>query len=150
MISVNLQILRKTNRLTQEEVAEKIGVSRQAVAKWESGESLPDIDNCAALARLYGVTLDSLVGGEKESGLPPAPKGKYAFGVAVVGERGQIVIPKRAREIFGITPGDSLMVLGDEAQGGIALIKSERMLRQFETFLKEAARPSEPGGADGK
>jgi len=44
--------MRKLHRLTQEEVAEKIGVSRQAVAKWENGETVPDIQNCLALAEL--------------------------------------------------------------------------------------------------
>ena len=45
-----------------------------------------------------------------------APKGKYAWTVTV-GEKGQIVIPKQAREIFGIEPGDNLILLGDEKRG---------------------------------
>ncbi len=45
-----------------------------------------------------------------------APKGKYSWSVTV-GEKGQIVIPKQAREIFGIEPGDSLLLLGDEKRG---------------------------------
>ena len=45
-----------------------------------------------------------------------APEGKYAW-TATVGEKGQIVIPKQAREIFGIKPGDTLLLLGDEKQG---------------------------------
>jgi len=49
--------------------------------------------------------------------------GKYLFGVVKVGERGQIVIPKEAREQYGIKPGDSLMVLGDDK--GIAMLKTE-------------------------
>ncbi len=44
------------------------------------------------------------------------PKGKYAWTVTV-GEKGQIVIPKQAREVFGIRPGDTLMLLGDESRG---------------------------------
>lgn len=48
-----------------------------------------------------------------------APKGKYAW-TATVGEKGQIVIPKQARDIFGIKPGDTLLLLGDE-QRGIAI-----------------------------
>lgn len=51
------------------------------------------------------------------------PKGKYIFGVVKVGERGQIVIPKEAREQYNIKPGDSLMMLGDEK--GIAMLKTE-------------------------
>lgn len=44
------------------------------------------------------------------------PKGKYAW-TATVGEKGQIVIPKQARDIFGIRPGDTLLLLGDEKRG---------------------------------
>ena len=44
------------------------------------------------------------------------PKGKYAW-TATVGEKGQIVIPKQAREIFGIKPGDTILLLGDEKRG---------------------------------
>ena len=53
-----------------------------------------------------------------------APKGKHIFGTVKVGEKGQIVIPKDAREIFNIQPGDSLVVLGDEATG-LAIIKND-------------------------
>ena len=45
-----------------------------------------------------------------------APEGKYAW-TATVGEKGQIVIPKQARDIFGIKPGDTLLLLGDEDRG---------------------------------
>jgi AbrB family looped-hinge helix DNA binding protein len=50
-------------------------------------------------------------------------EGKYIFGVVKVGDKGQIVIPKDARKLYGINPGDALMVLGD--QRGIALLKTE-------------------------
>ncbi|WP_453991548.1 helix-turn-helix transcriptional regulator [Bacillus nitroreducens] len=66
MINMNLKELRKAHRFTQEEVAEKINVSRQAVAKWESGETVPDINNCIALSQLYRVTLDDLVNHSKQ------------------------------------------------------------------------------------
>ncbi|MCX7772719.1 MAG: AbrB/MazE/SpoVT family DNA-binding domain-containing protein [Clostridia bacterium] len=55
------------------------------------------------------------------------PNGKHIFGTVKVGEKGQIVIPKEARKIFNINPGDSLMILGDEAQG-LAIVKSEDFL----------------------
>lgn len=58
----------------------------------------------------------------------PAPAGKHIFGTVKVGEKGQIVIPKEARKLFDIKPGDSLMVLGDEQQG-IAIVKSEVFLQ---------------------
>jgi AbrB family looped-hinge helix DNA binding protein len=58
--------------------------------------------------------------------------GKYIFGVVKVGERGQIVIPKEAREQYGIKPGDSLMMLGD--QKGIAMLKTE----VFQSIIDQA------------
>lgn len=54
------------------------------------------------------------------------PKGKHIFGTVKVGERGQIVIPKEARELFNIKPGDTLLVLGDEEKG-IAISKADVM-----------------------
>ena len=54
------------------------------------------------------------------------PKGKYIFGTVKVGEKGQIVIPKEARETFGIKPGDTLLVLGD-AETGIVVSKPDVM-----------------------
>lgn len=55
---------RKASGLSQEELAEKIGVSRQAVSKWERAEASPDTDNLILLAKIYGVTLDELLMGD--------------------------------------------------------------------------------------
>ena len=108
--------------MSQEAVAEKINVSRQAVAKWESGETLPDIMNCDALAVLFDVSLNDLVrfNPEKE-GMPIGPKDKYIFGTVTIGERGQIVLPKKARDIMNLIPGDTLIVLGDTSKGKVLL-----------------------------
>lgn len=57
--------LRKKHDLSQEELAEKLGVSRQAVSKWERSEASPDTDNLIALAKIYGLSLDELIFGEK-------------------------------------------------------------------------------------
>lgn len=77
--------------------------------------------------------------------------GKHIFGLVKVGERGQIVIPKAARDIFDIHPGDSLLVLGDEVQGGIAIVKGE-VLSQFAHDILSAPEldtaESGPDGAD--
>ena len=129
MLGENLLTLRKLNQYSQEYVAGQIGVSRQALAKWENGDSLPDVDKCRNLAKLYQVSLDDLVNySEEKEGIPIPPKGKYIFGAVTVGEKGQIVIPKKAREIFHIQAGDTLVVLGDEAQG-LELISSEAMVK---------------------
>jgi len=127
MLKENISMLRSVNGYSQEEVAEKIGVSRQAYAKWEKGETVPDVERCQKLAELYGVTIDSLVNFSDKIGtttLTPGPKGKHIFGTTKINDRGQVVIPKKARELFGINNGDSLVVLGDEAEG-IALIKAD-------------------------
>lgn len=58
----NLQKFRKSKGLSQEELAEKCDISRQAIAKWESGESIPTIDKLIFLADFYKVSLDELVG----------------------------------------------------------------------------------------
>ena len=62
---------RKANGYSQEELAAKIGVSRQAISKWERSESSPDTENLIALAKLYGVTLDTLLMGEAEPSAAP-------------------------------------------------------------------------------
>lgn len=61
--------------------------------------------------------------------------GKYIFGVVKVGERGQIVIPKDAREIYGIKAGDSLLVLGDSK--GMAILKTEIFQDKIDEVLGE-------------
>lgn len=135
-ISQNLVSLRKLHGYTQERIAEHCGVSRQSVAKWESGESEPDISYCVKLTELYDISLDNLINysSEKEQ-LPIPPKGKHLFGIVTINERGQIVIPKKAREVFNIQPGDSLCVLGDENQG-LAIIPNKAMQCFFDKFME--------------
>ena len=128
MFSDNLITLRKLKKLSQEELAEKAGVSRQTLSKWETGESLPDIEKAKILADFLEVSLDDLLSYNKQKqGLPIPPKGKHAFGIVKVGEKGQIVIPAQARKVFNIQAGDNLFVLGDDGQG-LALIKESDFL----------------------
>ncbi|MGN1103407.1 MAG: helix-turn-helix domain-containing protein [Candidatus Coproplasma sp.] len=60
----NLQYLRKKNKITQEELAEELNLSRQSVSKWETGEAYPETDKLIALCDKFGVTLDELVRGD--------------------------------------------------------------------------------------
>ena len=140
-LSENLLALRRLSRLTQEQAAERVGVTRQALAKWETGETVPDVERSRLLAELYGVSLDGLVCAEPSMGLPIPPRGKHLFGVVRVGDKGQIVIPQRARRVFGIQPGDTLIVMGDEAQG-LALVREGDLLALAEA-IRGALREKE-------
>lgn len=66
-IANRLQKLRKENGYSQDELAEKLGISRQAISKWERSESSPDTDNLIELAKLYNVSLDELIYGKEIS-----------------------------------------------------------------------------------
>ena len=114
MIGMNLKYLRKKYGYSQEDLAERLEVSRQSVAKWENEESLPDVEKCVTMAQIFETTVEMLLVCpfyEEES------DGKYIFGIVKVSERGQITLPKHARKVFGIEAGDRLLVLGDEKKG---------------------------------
>lgn len=133
MIGENIQFLRKKKNLTQERLAELVGVSRQTVAKWESGESAPDLDAAGRLSQALEISLDEMATVPMyESQLDPM-KGKHMFGLVTVGDKGQIVIPVQARRVFHIMPGDQLMVLGDEDRG-LALLDARFFLKVAEVM----------------
>ena len=136
----NLIELRKYHDLSQEELAEKIGVSRQTLSKYETGESLPDIEKSKFLADAFGVSIDDLISYDKNKednlGLGVPTKGKHIFGMVKVGDKGQIVIPAKARKIFDINTGDNLIVLGDEGQG-LAIIKEKGLLSLLNNARKK-------------
>ena len=135
MLKDNLAMLRRLHGYSQEAIAEKINISRQAYAKWETGATIPDVEKCGLLAEVYGTTIDSLVKTETVEGVgtvPPAPKGKNIWGSVTVNDRGQIVIPKGARDRFGLTGGQRLIIIGNEV--GIALIPAEA----FEEKMRQA------------
>ena len=141
MLKDNLVMLRNVHGLSQEAIAEKIGISRQAYAKWETGATVPDVEKCALLAEAYGTTVDSLIRTEPVEGIgaiPPSPKGKNIWGSVAVGDRGQIVIPKGARDLFGLTGGKRLIVLSDEH--GIALIPDEAFMENMKRVMEGAER----------
>jgi len=135
MLKDNLVMLRNMHGYSQEAIAEKIGISRQAYAKWEKGTTVPDIEKCALLAAVYGTTIDSLIRTETVDGvgvIPPAPIGKNIWGSVTISDRGQIVIPKGARDLFNLAGGQRLIVMSDER--GIALIPAET----FEGIIEKA------------
>ena len=139
MLKDNLVMLRNLHGFSQEAIAEKIGISRQAYAKWETVVTVPDIEKCLLLAEVYGTTIDSLIRTESVEGLgiiPPAPRGKNIWGSVAVGERGQIVIPKGARDLFGLTGGQRMVVLSDE--NGIALIPEEVFMSNMRNAMERS------------
>ena len=143
MIGMNIRVLRKKNKMSQEQLAERVSVSRQTVAKWESEEALPDIHKCKMLAELFQVTLDQLSGSMSEEEVEHlGPKGKQFFGVVKVGERGQIVIPKQAREMYQIHAGDKLVVLGEDVTKGMAILKTDSFL-EFADLIRRAEAAEE-------
>ncbi len=140
MLKENLIMLRNIHGYTQEEIAERIDISRQAYAKWESGATVPDIEKCSKLADVYGVTIDSLlkVAPAEEAGTSIlAPKGKNIWGSVTLNDRGQIVIPKAAREKFNLEGGQRIIVLSDEE--GIALIPADKFEEKMHKIMKLAA-----------
>lgn len=144
MLKDNLVMLRNIHGYSQEELAEMIGISRQAYAKWEIGATVPDIEKCCLLAEVYSVSIDSLVNSSGAGGVRSsvfAPKGKNIWGSVTVNDRGQIVIPKEARDKFGLVGGTRLIVLSDE--DGIALITAERFEENMRRIMELAAIPNE-------
>lgn len=128
MLKDNLIILRNINGYSQEEIAEKINIFRQAYAKCESGATVPDIEKCMRIAEIYGVSLDSLVKTETADGihaLPPAPAGKNIWGSITINERGQ-----------------RLIVLTDD-QEGIALVPAEMFESRMQKAMEFASRSAD-------
>lgn len=139
MLKENLIMLRNIHGFSQEEIASRINISRQAYAKWESGATIPDIEKCSLLAQVYGVTVDSLIKDQTLEGIgsiPPAPAGKSIWGTVTVNDRGQIVIPKGARDKFGLVGGKRLIVCADEI--GIALIPIEAFEAEMKKVMESA------------
>ena len=145
MLKDNLLMLRNINGYSQEEIAARIGISRQAYAKWESGATVPDVEKCARLAELYGTTVDSLLTTEKTDGgraIPPSPKGKNIWGTVTLNERGQIVIPKAARDHFGLAAGQRLVLLSDDDEG-FAIVPAEMFERKLDLLGQMLASSGE-------
>ena len=85
-----IQSLRKAKGISQEELADRVGVSRQAVSKWESGQSMPELDKAVALSEFFEVTTDYLL-----KGVEPAPKddgNRFASQVLFIGSVALIFI----------------------------------------------------------
>ncbi|WP_405343875.1 AbrB/MazE/SpoVT family DNA-binding domain-containing protein, partial [Ruminococcus sp.] len=87
------------------------------------------LEKCKIIADNFGISLDDLANYSSSDnlGLDLPPKGKHLFGIVTVGDKGQVVIPAKARKIFDIKPGDQVVILGDEGQG-LAVLKAKHFL----------------------
>ncbi len=108
--------LRKEHKLSQEALAEKLGLSRQAISKWERAEASPDTDNLIALSELYGITLDQLLGNQetkenKNDG--PKKEKKPLNSVQIKGKKLFLALP------FVVIGTIVLYLLGGFVLGGI-------------------------------
>ena len=123
-ITNNLIFMRHNHGYTMEALAEIISVSRQTIAKWEAGESFPDIMNCMKLATLYKITLDELVYkplSEAKAGDFSSDKNKIC-GILNIDENGAINLPEPLMEMFDMKAGDKVLLLADRREG-IAIVK---------------------------
>ncbi len=132
MLKDVLKNLRKANHLTQEDLADKVHVSRQSIAKWENGESIPDIYNIQELANVFHVSIDSLLEADTLDACNVPPKGKYMFGYVTIDENGCIQLPEECLDTFHFTTGQQLLLFGDIKQG-LALCNPN----EFEQFAQE-------------
>ncbi len=125
-----LQALRQEKNLSQEQLAERLEVSRQAVGKWESGQSRPDMDKLVVLAELFGVSTDYLL---KEGGEAPKPSGNRWVPAVLAAA---LVIALGAAAWLGVTAGRA-------SAERDALAAEKTVLETKETELEEALQVSQ-------
>ena len=141
-----LRDLRMHAKMTQEDLAERMNVSRQSVAKWENGESVPDIIKCGELAKVFDLSVEDIANIflEENDAKSFKPKNKFIFGKCVI-EDNKIVVPDEAMRVFGMKNGDEFVMLGDIEQG-IALTP----LKQVDDFIREIVNAPTYGGENKK
>ena len=123
-IADNLKFLRYKNGYTLEALAEIISVSRQSVAKWEAGDSVPDIINCVKLASLYKISLDELVNMSLKDVISSdfmQEDGRICCVLEIQPEN-TLRMPEVVMDMFHLHCGDKVLLLADRQQG-MALVK---------------------------
>lgn len=126
-IAENLRSLRLEAGYTLEGIAGIIDVSRQSVAKWENGESLPDIINCVKLAKLFRLSLDAfvLMPVSKKTSVEYSDASVKMMGSTSINENCQLKIPVEMMDMFDIKPGEEVMLFADKGKG-MAIAKLSR------------------------
>ena len=114
----NIQNARRAQGLSQEALAEKIGVSRQALGKWEKDTALPGLDNLQALAAALGIGVDALLGAENADPAVPAVTLDALRDLLAARDAEE----KRRRRLWGCAGGAAFIVLAGRAGGRGAAI----------------------------
>jgi transcriptional regulator with XRE-family HTH domain len=126
IIGEKIQQLRKSMNLTQEQLAEKLGVSRQAVSKWELGEALPDIENIVLLSKVFQVSTDYLLNAEINNSTHAPQEGDAALnschnlktaavlstGICVIGLIMSFAAQRTWQSIFTVSIGLVIQIIG--------------------------------------
>ncbi len=138
MLKDVLKNLRKANHISQEYLSSELNVSRQTIAKWEKGESVPDIYSLQKLCQIYNVSIDEVLNSDKVDAKYAKPLDKFCFGYVTVDEKGKITLPSVALNTFKLKEGSKLILFGDLKQG-LALVDplSLEQLAQEAINLKE-------------
>ena len=139
-IGKRIAALRKEKGLTQEELASHMGVSPQAVSKWENDQTCPDISALPKLARLLGVTVDELLEGKEETPavrvLPPAERKDLKDMMLRVtvdsadGDRVRVNLPMALVEVAVEIGMEMPQINGQDALKGVDLNKVLRLVRE--------------------
>ena len=139
-IGKRIALLRKEKGLTQEELASHMGVSPQAVSKWENDQTCPDISALPKLARLFGVTVDELLSGKQELApvrvLPPEerkdPKDMLLRVIvdSADGDRVRVNLPMALVEVAVEIGMEMPQINGQDALKGVDLNKVLRLVRE--------------------
>lgn len=139
-IGKRIALLRKEKGLTQEELANAMGVSPQAVSKWENDQTCPDISALPKLARLLGVTVDELLEGKQELApvrlLPPAERKDLKDMMLRVivdsadGDRVRVNVPLALVEVAMEIGMEMPQINGTDALKGVDLNKVLRLVRE--------------------
>lgn len=127
-----LKVLRKQYNLTQEELAEQLDVSRQAITKWESGEGMPDIDNLKQIAELFETTIDDLVAEEKE--VEPGRLETYKKEIAIEHSKHYDIHAGKANEINLLTTDEEKVRV--EISTKDAKVKFDDHYNRLDIFVK--------------
>ena len=105
-----IQILRKQQGMSQEQLSAVMGVSRQAISKWEVGESIPDVDNVVQLSEIFGVTTDYILKNGNDTGGGGIPKTKIE--AATVSDSEQGLLERKLSKWTSSKVGSNMVVVG--------------------------------------